>query len=66
MSGIESLGDEVGGEPRQEFNGGGPGFGGKPGPDLGGRDDEIDQWFLYSHKNISPNETRSVGTLGRS
>lgn len=64
MSCIESLGNEVGGEPRQELNGGGPGLGGKPGPDLGRRDDEIDQWFLQSHENISPNETESVGTLG--
>jgi hypothetical protein len=46
MSRVESLGNEVGGEPRQELNGGGPGLGGKPGPDLGRRDDEIDQWFL--------------------
>jgi hypothetical protein len=64
MSWIESLGEEVGGEPRQEFNGGGPGLGGEPGPDLGRRDDEIDRWFLQPHKDISPDETRSVGTPG--
>ncbi len=33
--------DEVGGQARQELDGGEPGLGREAGPDLGGRDDEI-------------------------
>ena len=58
------LSDEVGGQARQELDGGSLGLGREPGPDLGGCDDEIGRWSLQSHKNISPNETRGVGTMG--
>ena len=58
------MGDEVGGQARQELNGGCLGLGRELGPDLGGRDNEISRWSLQSHKNISPNETRGVETMG--
>ena len=58
------MDNEVGGQARQELNGSCPGLGREPGPDLGGRDDEIDRMSLQFHKNISPNDTRGVGTLG--
>jgi hypothetical protein len=54
----------VGGQARQELDGGRLGLGREPVPDLGGRDHELDRWSLQSHKNISPNETRGVGTMG--
>jgi hypothetical protein len=57
-------GDAVGGPARPELNGGGLGLGREPGPDLGGRDNAISRWSLQSHKNISPNETRGIGTMG--
>ena len=46
MHGIGLWGDEVGGQARQEFDGGGLGLGREAGPDLGGRDDEIGRWSL--------------------
>jgi hypothetical protein len=58
------LSDEVGGQARQQLDGGSLGLGREPVPDLGGRDDEMGQWSLQFHKNISPNETRGVGTMG--
>jgi hypothetical protein len=54
----------VGGQARQELDGGSLVLGREPGPDLGGGDEEIGGWSLQSHKNISPNETRGVGTIG--
>jgi hypothetical protein len=41
MYGIGLWGDKVGGQARQKLDGGGLGLGCEPGPDLGGRDDEI-------------------------
>ena len=64
MSGAGLLSDEVGGQARQQLDGGGLVRGSEPVPDLGGRDDKMSRWSLQSHKNISPNETRSVGTMG--
>jgi hypothetical protein len=56
--------NEVGGQAGQELDGGGLVLGSEPVPDLGGRDNKMSRWSLQSHKNISPNETRGVGTLG--
>ena len=58
------MSNEVGGQARQELDGGRLGLGSEPVPDLGGGDDERARWSLQSHKNISPNETRGVGTMG--
>jgi hypothetical protein len=64
LGGVGLGSDEVGGQARQQLDGGGLGFGSEPVPDLGGRDDERSGWSLQSHKNISPNETRGVATMG--
>ena len=64
MSGAGLLSDEVGGQARQQLDGGGLVLGSEPVPDLGRRDDEMSRWSLQFHKNISPSETRGVGTMG--
>ena len=58
------LSNEVGGQARQELDGGSLGLGSEPIPDLGGRDDELGRWSLQTHENSSPNEPRGVGTMG--
>ena len=58
------LSNEVGGQARQELDGGILGLGSEPIPDLGGRDDELGRWSLQTHENSSPNEPRGVGTMG--
>jgi len=58
------LSNEVGGQARQELDGGSLGLGSEPVPDLGGRDNKMSRWSLQPHKNISPNETRGVAAMG--
>ena len=58
------LSNEVGGQARQELDGGSLGLGSEPIPNLGGRDDELGRWSLQTHENSSPNEPRGVGTMG--
>jgi hypothetical protein len=58
------LSNELGGQARQELDGGSLGLGSEPIPNLGGRDDELGRWSLQTHENSSPNEPRGVGTMG--
>ena len=58
------MSDEVGGQARQQLDGGGLVLGSEPVPDLGGRDNKMSRWSLQSHQNNPPNETRSVRTMG--
>jgi hypothetical protein len=63
---VRSLlsGEEMGGQAGHESDGTGLGVGGKPVPDLGGRDLGDGKRLLIAHKNTSPIDTSDGGSMG--
>ena len=61
---VLALVDEMGGQVRHESDGAGPGIGGEPVPDLGGRDHGGGDRLLIGHRNISPIDASDIGSMG--
>ena len=57
-------GEEMGGQVGHQSDGAGPGVGGEPVPDLGGRDLGDGNRLLVAHKNTSPIDASDVGSMG--